>query len=42
MIRLEIKILILTNKGERKIKMRNIIGKLSDIETPPKGFRSPL
>jgi hypothetical protein len=42
MIRLEIKMLILTNKGERKIKMRNIIGKLSDIETPPKGLRSPL
>jgi len=42
MIRLEIKILMLTNKGEMRIRIRNIIGELNDIEKPPKGLRSPL
>jgi len=42
MIRLEIKILMLTNNGERKIKIRNIIGELNDVESPTKGLRSPL
>ena len=38
MIRLEIKILMLTNKGEMRIRIRNIIGELNDIEKPPKGL----
>ena len=42
MIRLETKMPILTNKGERKIKIKNIIGELRDMEKPPKGRRSPL
>ena len=42
MIKLEIKISIVTNKGERKIRDKNIIGKPNDIEIPSKGLRNPL
>ena len=42
MIKLKIKISIVTSIGESKIKEKNIIGELRDIETPPKGLRSPL
>ena len=42
MIKLEIKISIVTNKGERKIRDKNIIGELKDMETPSKSFGNPL
>ena len=42
MIKLEIKISIVTNKGERKIRDKNIIGELNDMETPSKSFGNPL
>lgn len=42
MIKLEMKRLIVTNRGERKIKDKNIIGEVSDTEIAPKGLKSPL
>jgi len=42
MIELEMKRLIVTNRGERKIKERKITGELNDVERRLKGLRSPL
>ena len=41
MIKLEINIVIITIKGERKIGIRKIIGEFNDTEKPPKGRTSP-
>ena len=42
MIKLEMKISIVTNNGERKIRDKNVIGELNDMEIPPKGFGNPI
>lgn len=42
MTTLEMKRLIVTNKGERNIKDRNVIGEFDDMEKPHKGLRNPL
>lgn len=42
MMELEMKRLIVTNRGEMKIKARKKTGELNDVKRPPKGLRSPL